>query len=142
MGIDKFKKLLSENKLPQSLQETGIATSNKDIMKIYNDSINPIDKYMPDNRNQTVKIQPLAQEVRKWKVGDSADRVKNVFKIPTNELAKNADYVKPYGDKGAKTYGFHIDENAPLTITVSKNGEKSLTDMITGVMHLNLLPKN
>ena len=26
--------------------------------------------------------------------------------------------------RGLQTYGFHIDENAPLTITVSKNGEK------------------
>ena len=71
-------------------------------------------------------LEPLAQEARKSKlVGkDSADRVKEALRIPTDQLASKADYVEPYGTKGAKTYGFYVDENNPLTITVGKNGEK------------------
>ena len=34
------------------------------------------------NKNISQDNLKIAQEARKWKVGDSADRVKNVLKIP------------------------------------------------------------
>ena len=57
---------------------------------------------------------------------DSADRVQEALKIPIDQLASKADYIKPSDSfKGAKVYGFYVDgANEPLQITVGANGKK------------------